>query len=99
MNAALVLVQRFGSDALVKLISIGNPGSEGLIELVERLRHRRGAETQANFLAPARWNIQGVMCRRLRSCLGWIHRLVLACDHALMKRVLHVRRRIRLLPQ
>src|SRR4051794_38632633 len=57
VHAALILVQRLRSNAVVELIRIEESGRKRLVEIGERIGRRLGAETQTNDLVPSAWNL------------------------------------------
>ena len=99
MDAALVLGQRLGRDPRVELVGVGHALPEHLVECREAALCGAVGQAQAEGLASAGRDVDGVMGRRLRPGLRGIHRAAVAANDIAMERVLHVRRRVRLPPE
>src|SRR5271155_5605716 len=97
VNAALVFAQAGWSDALVKLVRIGETGVEGLIEGVESAKNVGGvggrlrAQPQAYNFASTGWNVQHVMGGGFGSGLRRIDSITRAGDDIPVKGVFYVR--------
>src|SRR5271169_1462890 len=100
MHPALVLTQRFRSDALVEFISLRNTAGEELVKMVsESLACGIGRQTQLHGAVAAGRNIQEVVSCGLGTRLLWVYCCPVAPDHDAMESVFHIGGRVGLSPK
>src|SRR5579863_4316949 len=99
MYPSFVLAQGRWSNSIVKLVRVRDARGKYLVKSAERIGRWPRTQPQPYGLAAARGYFKAIIRGRFSARLVRIHRVPIARNYIIVKRILDIRRRVRLSPK